>query len=38
LALWVMCLEINPFLITSKEQFKKLLFYLLCFMGVRFGA
>ena len=33
-----MCFEINTFLITSKEKFTKLLSWLLCFMGVRFGA
>jgi len=38
LVLWVICFGINKFLITSKEKFRKLLFCLLCFMGVRFGA
>ena len=31
---WVMCFEINTFLITSKEKFTTLLYCLLCFMGV----
>ena len=33
-----MCFVINKFLITSKEKFTKLLFCLLCYMGVSFGA